>query len=100
MIHYRTTHSGRRKHKVRNYDSKPVILGQTKRISLLESVTNILIGFGVAIVANAVVLPWFGFVVNFRQSFDIAVIFTIISIVRSYGVRRLYNLAHLRGWFR
>ena len=71
--------------------------GQTKRASLLEAFANILIGFWVSVLANMLVLPHFKNPGVFREAFLIGLIFTIISFVRSYLLRRLFNLFHLQG---
>jgi len=74
--------------------------GQSKRMSLVESVLNVLIGLVVAVVAQIVVFPWFGIYIGLAQNLGIAAIFTVVSIARSYFVRRFFNwldLAH-RNW--
>lgn len=71
--------------------------GQTKRASLLEAASNILIGFWVSVGANMLVLPHFKNPGVFREAFLIGLIFTIISFVRSYLLRRLFNLFHIRA---
>lgn len=58
--------------------------------SLTESLLNILIGFCVAYLSNILVLPLFGYDVTYSNSFYIACIFTIISLIRSYIIRRLF----------
>ena len=70
--------------------------GQTKRASLLEAASNILIGFWVSVGANMLVLPFFKNPGVFREAFIIGLIFTLISFVRSYLLRRLFNLFHVR----
>ena len=70
--------------------------GQTKRASLLEAFANILIGFWVSVGANMLVLPFFPHPGVFREAFLIGLIFTVISFVRSYLLRRLFNLFHIR----
>ena len=70
--------------------------GQKKRHSLAESVLNVAIGFGVALLAQIVVFPMFGMQVSLSDNLAIGAIFTIISIVRSYFVRRLFNFLHVR----
>lgn len=70
--------------------------GQTKRASLLEASANILIGFWVSVGANMLVLPFFPNPGVFREAFIIGLIFTLISFVRSYLLRRLFNLFHIR----
>lgn len=65
--------------------------GQKKSHSLAESIFNVVIGFAVSYVANLVVLPWFGFKVSHSAALGIGLIFTVISIVRSYVLRRVFN---------
>jgi hypothetical protein len=65
--------------------------GQTRLHSLLESVINILIGFAINLIANILVLPLFGFHVTVGQAFNIGLIFTGISIIRGYFIRRFFN---------
>jgi membrane protein implicated in regulation of membrane protease activity len=64
---------------------------QTRWGSFVEAWANVAIGFVVAWGANAIVLPLFGLPVSGSKSFWIAVVFTVISLVRSYIVRRLFN---------
>ena len=71
--------------------------GQTKRASLLEAFANILIGFWVSVLANMLVLPFFPHPGVFHEAFLIGLIFTGISFVRSYLLRRLFNLFHVQG---
>lgn len=70
---------------------------QTRLQSWIEACVGTLIGLVVAVLANWTILPLFGFPANWSQSFWIAVIFTAISVVRSYAVRRLFNWYHHRG---
>lgn len=46
--------------------------------------------------ANFTVLPWFGFRPSLHQNFIITCCFTVISVVRGYAVRRLFNWLHAR----
>ena len=64
---------------------------QTKLGSLIEAIVNVIIGFGINFVANITVLPLFGFAVSAGQAFGIGLIFTVISIARSYFIRRYFN---------
>jgi hypothetical protein len=61
-------------------------------MSLVEVVTGSVIAFVVSIWANRAVLPLFGFHVRIEQSFEITLIFTVISIIRSYVVRRFFEI--------
>lgn len=64
---------------------------QSKLQSLIEASTNTFIGFAVSYVANIVVLNAYGFHVGAGKAFTISVIFTGISIVRGYCIRRWFN---------
>jgi hypothetical protein len=64
---------------------------QTKLGSLIEAIANVVLGFSINFVANILVLPLFGFAVSAGQAFGIGLVFTIISIARSYIIRRWFN---------
>jgi hypothetical protein len=68
---------------------------QSSVMSLVEVTVNTLLGFAVSVYANFLVLPLFGVPVKFSASVGITVIFTAISMVRSYFVRRFFA-AHLK----
>ena len=65
--------------------------GQKKSHSAIEAIFNTVIGFGISMTANLIVLPIFGYKVGISQAFWIGIIFTLISIVRSYILRRIFN---------
>lgn len=64
---------------------------QTKRSSFLESCVNVLIGYIVAIASQLMIFPWFGINIPFHDNLLIGVYFTIISLIRSYVIRRWFN---------
>jgi hypothetical protein len=64
---------------------------QTRLGSWLEAWANIAIGFGINFIANLIVLPLFGFHVTPGDAFGIGLVFTAISLVRSYVLRRVFN---------
>lgn len=65
---------------------------QTRLGSIVEAWANIAVGFTINFSANAVVLPLFGFTsLTAAKNFEIGVIFTGISLVRSYVLRRWFN---------
>lgn len=69
---------------------------QSQAMSLTESVINIAVGLGVALAANAVVLPLVGFDVSLKQNVAIAIPMTVVSIARSFALRRLFEALHIR----
>ena len=72
-------------------------VGQSRTQSAIEAVLNVAIGISVGAAANAVVLPAFGYAVTLAEIWAMSGIFSAISLVRSYFVRRLFNWLHLRS---
>jgi hypothetical protein len=64
---------------------------QTKLESLKESFTNILIGYSVSLVSQLVIFPMFGIDVPLSSNIKIGLWFTVVSIIRSYVIRRWFN---------
>ena len=64
---------------------------QTKLQSLIESSINILIGYLVALASQIVIFPFFGIHVPLTDNLLIGFWFTVISLIRSYAVRRYFN---------
>ena len=64
---------------------------QSRAHSLIESVTNVAIGYGVAVASQLAVFPMFGIHVTMADNLAIGAWFTVISIVRSYMVRRWFT---------
>lgn len=69
---------------------------QTKRASLVESLLNVAIGYGIAVSSQIIVFPWFGVHIPLRDNLLIAVVFTFISIARSFLVRRLFETLRIK----
>ena len=66
-------------------------MNQTKLGSLIESMMNIAIGYGVALMSQIIIFPLFGIVVSLSTNLWIGAWFTLISLVRSYVIRRWFN---------
>ena len=64
---------------------------QSKKQSFIESLTSTTIGIIIGIVLNLTILPIFGYPVSLSDSLWISVIFTVVSIIRSYIIRRWFN---------
>ena len=67
------------------------VSGQSRIASGIETLTNIAIGFGVALASQYLIFPWFGIQLPLSSHLWITVWFTVISIVRSYLLRRYFN---------
>ena len=71
---------------------------QTRVESLIEAWINVAIGFWINFTANLLILPLFGFTsLTVGTNFIIGMVYTIISIVRSYVIRR-WAQEHLRAF--
>jgi len=66
-------------------------MSQTRFLSAVESVSNVAVGYGVAIASQLVVFPWFDIHIPFSSNLWIGAWFTVISLVRSYVLRRWFN---------
>lgn len=69
---------------------------QSRLMSFAESLINIAVGLGVAMLANAIILPALGFPISLAQNAIIAAFMTVVSIARSYALRRLFEALHIR----
>lgn len=67
---------------------------QSKKMSLVEAVASTAIGFVVAWIVTIFLLPAFGFPATITQSFWITVVYTIVSVIRGYYVRRGFVWLH------
>ena len=64
---------------------------QSKLDSLIESILNVGIGFGVSVLANFVIFPWVGITASTTQVITVGIFMTFVSVARSYMVRRFAN---------
>ena len=72
-------------------------MSQKPAHSLLETCLNTASGFVVSLAATAVVFPAFGVKSSAAQNLGITVVYTIISVARSYAWRRAFNWLHATG---
>ena len=69
---------------------------QTRLMSLVETVTNITVGYGLAVLTQIAIFPWFGLSVSLRDNMLMGTVFTVVSIVRSYMLRRGFEHLKMR----
>lgn len=69
---------------------------QSKLMSWLESLVNIAVGFGVSLAAQMFFLPLLGVPIAFHQNLFFALIMTVISLLRSFLLRRIFEALHIR----
>ena len=66
-------------------------MSQSRSMSLVEAVTNVIVGYGLAVAAQLLVFPLMNLGVTLRQTLAIGLLFTALSIARSYLLRRLFE---------
>lgn len=66
-------------------------MSQSKKGSLLEAFINVVIGYGVAVASQIIIFPLFDIHVSLSGNLILAGSFTVVSIIRSYTLRRLFN---------
>lgn len=64
---------------------------QSKLESLAEVILNVAIGWVIALMTQLIVFPLFGIHVTVGEQLSISVIFTAVSIIRGYVIRRWFN---------
>ncbi|CDP51769.1 hypothetical protein [Devosia sp. DBB001] len=64
---------------------------QSRLMSLVESVANVIIGYGVAVVTQILIFPIFGLHTTLAQNLQMGAVFTGVSIARSFALRRLFE---------
>lgn len=72
-------------------------MSQSRTHSLAESLLNVTIGYGISIAAQVVIFPLYGVRLPLHDNLMIGGLFTIVSIVRSYTLRRIFNHWHKHG---
>ena len=65
---------------------------QSRLMSLLEAITNVAIGYILAIITQIVVFPWFGLEATLGEHLAIGSVFVAVSLARGYLLRRLFEM--------
>lgn len=66
-------------------------MSQSRKGSVVEAMTNTAIGYGINFTANLLIFPLFGMHISLANNFVMGLIYTAISIARSYVLRRVFN---------
>jgi cobalamin biosynthesis protein CobD/CbiB len=64
---------------------------QSRVMSLVEATANVVVGYGVAVLTQLLVFPLFGLHTTLAENLMIGAIFTVVSIARSFALRRLFE---------
>lgn len=63
---------------------------QSLRMSLVEALANVAVGYGIAVATQAVVFPLLGLHTSLSDDLAIGAVFTVVSIICSYTLRRVF----------
>ena len=64
---------------------------QSRWMSLIEAFTNIVVGYGLAVLTQIIVFPLFGLHASLSENLLIGCVFVGVSLVRGYTLRRVFN---------
>jgi len=64
---------------------------QSRLMSLIEATTNVIVGYCVAVMTQILIFPIFGLQTTLGQNLAMGGIFTIVSLLRSFALRRLFE---------
>jgi hypothetical protein len=65
-------------------------------MSLGEVLANVTVGYGLAVLTQLAVFPWLDLNATMRESLAIGAIFTVVSLARSYLLRRAFEASRRR----
>ena len=63
---------------------------QSRTMSAIETALNIGSGYVLAVITQAIIYPLYGLHTTVTENASIAMIFTVVSLVRSYIWRRIF----------
>ena len=66
-------------------------------MSLVEATANVVVGYVLAIATQIAVFPWFGIETGLAEHLAIGMAFVVVSLARSYLLRRLFEAILVRA---
>ena len=74
------------------FSTQPVnTTSQSRAMSLLEAVTNVIVGYTLAVITQILIFPVFGLYATLEDNLKLGLVFTVVSIARGYALRRLFE---------
>jgi hypothetical protein len=64
---------------------------QSRRMSLIEAMTSVAVGYALAVATQIVAFPWFGLHPSLGENMALGGMFTAISLIRGYALRRMFE---------
>lgn len=69
---------------------------QSKFMSVVEALTNVIVGYFLALGVQLLVFPWFGINISLQDNLMIGGLFLIQATIRSYVLRRIFEEIRIR----
>lgn len=69
-------------------------MAQSRLGSAVEAVANVAVGYTINMLANFLIFPLFGWSLTLGENLLLGVIYTAISLARSFVLRRVFNRFH------
>ena len=70
---------------------------QTRLMSLVEAVGNLVVGFVISMLATAAICRWYEIPMTVQHNAVLTFWMSVLSIARSYLLRRFFNQRRLNG---
>tara|TARA_R110002073_G_scaffold11117_23_gene51449 strand:+ start:1380 stop:1592 length:213 start_codon:yes stop_codon:yes gene_type:complete len=64
---------------------------QSRRRSLIEAIANVVVGYALAVATQIAVFSWFALDADIRTNMALGGVFTALSLIRGYALRRLFE---------
>ena len=64
-------------------------------MSLIEALTNVAVGYAIAVLTQVLVFPLFGLEASLGENLAIGAIFSLVSLASGYVLRRVFEAFHL-----
>jgi hypothetical protein len=66
-------------------------------MSFVEAIVNVAVGYGIAVLTQILIFPAFGLHTTLAQNLQMGLVFTGVSICRSFLLRRLFENLRVRS---
>ena len=71
---------------------------QSKLGSMLEAMANVVVGIIVSLISQLVIFGAYGIHLSLAENMQMVGYFTLISLIRSYVLRRVFNRWHAKNY--
>lgn len=69
---------------------------QSRAMSLVEAIANVVVGYGVAVLTQVLIFPIFGLHTTLVQNLKMGAVFSAVSVARSFALGRIFEAIRAR----